>query len=404
MKFDTAAASMVISLLLSAGSAHAKVPAKPTAPMDWTSPEIGPDRKVTFRYFAPAARLVELLGDMEGRPQPMIKHKQGLWSATLGPLAPDLYTYSFSVDGITSLDAKNANTKYQYGMFGAVSMFEVPGDGPQFYDAKPVPHGTVRIVPYHSKSLGLARTVWVYTPPGYDQGKDFPVLYLLHGAGDVESGWTMVGRANLILDNLIAEGKAKPMLIVMPLVHPAQSWWTGPDRSVPDTIAKAFRTGPMEAILRAMYLGDGKSVGGLSPFARDLLEDVMPLVESAFKAAKTPEHRAIAGLSMGGDQAIHVAFSRPELFRYVALMSPAADGRVDQAYPGFFRDSTAANKRFKLLWLGAARQDKITGDGSAFDSLLTRRGIRHTYALGEGRHEWTIWRHHLKDVAPLLFR
>jgi enterochelin esterase-like enzyme len=398
----SAAAAFVVSMILSSGTADAKSPAKPAAPAQWTSPEIGPDRKVTFRYLAPAARRVDLQGDMEGRSHPMAKDAQGLWSVTLGPLAPDIYTYSFSVDGIASLDAKNANTKYQYGDYGAVSTFEVPGDGPRFYDARPVPHGTVRILPYHSKSLGLSRTVWVYTPPGYEQGEDFPVLYLLHGAGDVESGWTMVGRANLILDNLLAEGKAKPMLIAMPLVHPAQSWWTGPDRSVPDTISKAFRTGNLETILRAMYQGDGK--GGLSPFARDLLEDVMPLVESTFKAARTPENRAIAGLSMGGGQAIHLAFSRPELFRYVALMSPAADGRVDAAYPAFFRDSTAANKRFKLLWLGAARQDRITGTGADFDSLLTRRGIRHTYDLRAGRHEWTVWRHQLRDVAPLLFR
>lgn len=402
MALAAAASAFMMSLILSAGTGTPKPPVKPEAPGNWTSPEIRPDRKVTFRYYAPSARQVELKGDMDGRTHAMAKDANGLWSATLGPLAPDIYTYSFSVDGIVSLDAKNANTKFQYGNFGAVSMFEVPGDGLRFYDAKPVPHGMVRILPYHSKSLGLSRTVWVYTPPGYEQGKDFPVLYLLHGAGDVESGWTLVGRANLILDNLIAEGKAKPMLIVMPLVHPAQSWWTGPDRSVPDTIAQAFRTGEMKTILRSMYLGDGQ--GGLSPFARDLLEDVMPLAEKTFKAARTPENRAIAGLSMGGGQAIHIAFTRPGLFRYVALMSPAADGRVDEAYPAFFQDSTAANRHFKLLWLGAAKEDKITGTGADFDSLLTRRGIRHTYALGEGRHEWTVWRHHLRDVAPLLFR
>jgi enterochelin esterase-like enzyme len=403
MGFGSMVFSIGVALILSAGQAGSATPAKPKAPQDWTSPEIASNRKVTFRYSAPDARRVEILGDMDGERHAMAKDAQGVWSATLGPLAPDIYTYSFSVDGIISLDAKNANTKYQYGMYGAVSLFEVPGEGPQFYDAKPVPHGMVRILPYHSKSLGLARTIWVYTPPGYEQGKDFPVLYLLHGAGDAESGWTMVGRANLILDNLLAEGKAKPMIIVMPLVHPAQSWWTGPDRSVPDPVAQAFRTGPLETILRAMYNGDGK--GGMSPFARDLLEDVIPLVETTFKAAKTPENRAIAGLSQGGGQAIHVAFSRPALFRYVALMSPAADGLVDQAYLGFFRDSATANKQFKLLWLGATKQDNITGPGdAAFDSLLTRRGIRHTYALGEGRHEWTIWRRHLRDVAPLLFR
>lgn len=368
-----------------------------------TSPEIASDGKVTFRYLAPAAKQVQLSPDFDGQPHPMHRDGQGSWSLTLGPLPPEIYTYAFQVDGITSLDPRNADTKYQYGIFGAVSVFEVPGQGPQFYDAKPVPHGTVGIVPYQSRSMGLARTVWVYTPPGYDRGKDFPVLYLLHGAGDVESGWTMIGRANLILDNLIAAGEAKPMVVVMPLGHAIQSWWTGPAQSVPDPIATAFQGGSPADIFKAMYAGDGQ--GGLSPFAKDLLEDVMPLVEGSYKVAKSPESRAIAGLSMGGGQTINLAFSKPDLFRYVALMSPAADGRVDQVYPGFFRDAATANKHFKLLWLGATKQDVITGPGDmAFDSLLTRSGIKHTFVLGEGRHEWGVWRRNLRDVAKLLFR
>lgn len=369
----------------------------------WSSPEISSDRMATFRYLAPHAKQVILQGEIDGLPHPLSKDTAGLWSVTVGPLAPDIYTYSFQVDGIVSLDAKNPNTKYGYGMFGAVSVFEVPGDSMQFYDAKPVPHGSVRITPYHSKTMGIARTAWIYTPPGYEKGKNYPVLYLLHGAGDVESAWTLIGRANLILDNLIAEGKAKPMLLVMPMGHAAQSWWTGPTQTLPEPITQAFQSGNRAAIGPAMYSGDGK--GGLSLFARELLEEVMPMVESDFKVAKTPEKRAIAGLSMGGGQSIHLAFSRPELFHYVVLMSPAADGKVDQAYPEFFRDSAAANRHFKLLWLGATKSDWITGAGdAAFDSLLTHRGIKHVYQLGEGRHEWTIWRHHLRDVAPLLFR
>jgi len=390
---------IVLSASLAAGS-----PADSPKPMGaaWSSPEIGADGKVTFRYLAPGAKQVMLSPDFDGQPHAMAKDN-GLWSVTVGPLQPDIYTYAFQVDGITSLDPRNANTKYQYGIFGAVSVFEVPGSAPQFYDAKPVPHGMVSILPYQSKSMGLARTVWVYTPPGYAQGKDFPVLYLLHGAGDVESGWTMIGRANLILDNLIASGEAKPMVVVMPLGHAIQSWWTGPAQSAPDPIAKAFQSGKGADIFAAMYSGDGK--GGLSPFAKDLLEDVMPLVEGSYKVAKSPDSRAIAGLSMGGGQSIHLAFSRPELFRYVVLMSPAADGRVDLAYPAFFANAAAANQRFKLLWLGAAKQDVITGPGDlAFDSLLTRRGIKHTFVLGEGRHEWTVWRHNLRDVAKILFR
>ena len=180
-------------------------------------------------------------GELDGKPHPLTKGSDGVWTATIGPLDPDIYTYAFNVDGVTALDPQNANTKYGYGSFGPVSIVQVPGDTPQFYDVKAVPHGEVRIRPYTSKALGVSRTVWVYTPPDYDKGKDFPVLYLLHGAGDIESGWTMIGRANTILDNLIAEKKARPMVVVMPLGHTIQSFWTGPAKTVVDPVASAMR-------------------------------------------------------------------------------------------------------------------------------------------------------------------
>jgi len=372
-------------------------------PPIWTSPEIGADRSLTLRYYAPEARQIVAVGELDGNPHPLKKDDRGLWSVTLGPLAPDIYTYAFNVDGILSLDPHNTNTKLGYGMFGPISVVEIPGEGPQFYDAGTVPHGDVSIRPYLSKALGLARTVWIYTPPGYAGGKDYPVLYLLHGAGDVESGWTLIGRANLILDNLIASGKAKPMVVVMPLGHAIQSFWTGPSKSVPDPITKSFQSGKLDQILASMYSGDG--AGGLSPFAHDLVEDVMPMVEKDFKVSTSPESRAIAGLSMGGGQALHLALTKPELFRYLVTMSPAADGKVDKAYPAFFKDPAAANKQFKLFWVGVGKDDKLTGPGdSAFAAMLTKRGIKHTYIQTEGRHEWTVWRHHLNEVAPLLFR
>src|SRR5262245_31100538 len=211
--------AIAIALVVGVGNAQTPAPpagqGAPSAPQGRggrggppiVSPEVGADGKVTLRLLAPNAKTVVASGELDGQPHPMTKDDTGVWSVTVGPLAPDIYTYAFNVDGVTSLDPRNANTKYGYGSFGAVSVVQVPGDGPQFYDVKPVPHGDVRIVPYVSKSLGLSRTVWVYTPPGYDRGKDFPVLYLLHGAGDIESGWTMIGRANNILDNAIAEGK-----------------------------------------------------------------------------------------------------------------------------------------------------------------------------------------------------
>jgi enterochelin esterase family protein len=347
------------------------------------SPEVHADRTVTFRLLAPNAREVALGAELDGTPHPMTRDGAGVWSVTVGPLTPEIYAYTFNADGIAVLDPRNANTKLGYSNFGAVSLAVVPGDGPQFYDVKPVPHGVVRIHPYESTSLGVARTMWVYTPPDYDRGKNYPVLYLLHGAGDVESGWTLIGRANNILDNLIAEGKARPMVVVMPLGHAVQSFLAGPPK--PATAA-------------------APPAGALTAFGRDLVEDVMPLVERSYKVSRRSDDRAIGGLSMGGGQTINVAFGRPELFRYVVVMSSGAQG-IEQNYPAFFADPAAVNRQFKLLWVGVGKDDALaTGGSRVLDDVLTRRNIRHVYRVTGGRHEWSVWRHHLHEVAPLLFR
>jgi enterochelin esterase family protein len=348
------------------------------------SPEVHADRTVTFRFLAPNAREVALGADLDGTPHPMTKDSNGVWSVTVGPLQPEIYAYTFNADGITVLDPRNANTKLGYGNFGAVSLAVVPGEGPQFYDVRPVPHGVVRIHPYESKSLGVARTMWVYTPPDYDRGRNYPVLYLLHGAGDVESGWTLIGRANNILDNLIAEGKARPMVVVMPLGHAVQSFLAGPPKA-----AAAAAAPP---------------AGALTAFGRDLVDDVMPLIERSYKVSRRSDDRAIGGLSMGGGQTINVAFGRPELFRYVVVMSAGAQG-IEQSYPTFFADPAAVNRQFKLLWVGVGKDDALaTGGSRVLDEVLTRRNIRHVYRVTGGRHEWSVWRHHLHEVAPLLFR
>ena len=374
------------------------------APPSVVSPEVRSDRTITLRYFAPNARQVTVAGELDGRPHPMTKDPDGVWTLTLGPFAPDIYTYAFNVDGVTALDPRNANTKYGYGSFGPVSVVEIPGDGPAFYDTRDVPHGEVRIRPYTSKTLGVTRTVWIYTPPDYDRGGKFPVLYLLHGAGDIESGWTMIGRANNILDNLIADKKARPMVIVMPLGHTIQSFWTGPAKTAPDPVASIMRRGAsLEDIISTMMSGDGK--GGLSPFAHDLVDDVMPLVERTYKVSKQPEDRAVGGLSMGGGHTINLAFARPELFRYVVLMSPAASGRVDQYYADVMKNPEKINKQFRLFWVGVGKDDTLTGPGDrAFVEALKKNGVKHTFVESEGRHEWTVWRRYLNEVAPLLFK
>ena len=375
------------------------------APPSFVSPQVNADRTIALRLFAPGAKEIVATGELgDGKPHPLTKGADGVWSVTIGPLAPDIYTYAFNVDGVSALDPRNANTKYGYGVFGAASVVEVPGDGPQFYDLQAVPHGDVRIRPYASKVLGVSRTVWVYTPPGYEEGSNYPVLYLLHGAGDIESGWTMIGRANVILDNLIAQKKAKPMVVVMPLGHTIQSFWTGPAKSAPDPVSDTMARGAsLDEIIATMMSGDGK--GGLSPFARDLVDDVMPMVEKAYKVSRRPDDRAVAGLSMGGGQTINLAFARPDLFRYVVLMSPAASGRVGQYYGDVLKKPETLNKQFKLFWLGVGKDDTLTGPGDKdFEAALKVAGVTHTFVVSEGRHEWTVWRHYLNDVAPLLFR
>ncbi|MCJ7813555.1 alpha/beta hydrolase-fold protein [bacterium] len=354
------------------------------------SPEVGADGTITFRYLAPNAKEIIVSGELDGKVYPMTKDTSGVWSVMIGPLPPDIYTYSFSVDGVIALDPRNPNTKYGYGRFGAVSIVQVPGDGPQFYDVKPVPHGVVRIHPYESKSMGVNRTVWIYTPPGYEQGANYPVLYLIHGAGDIESGWTLIGRANNILDNLIAEGKARPMVVVMPLGHAIQSFWAGPAKNAVNT-------------------GSGGSVGiggpqGLNTFGRDLIEDVMPLVEREYKISTKADDRAIGGLSMGGSLTMNVGFNRTDLFRYIVIMSSAGQN-ADQAYPDFFNNADTINKQLKLLWIGVGKDDSLVGNRSEeLVDLLTEKGINHIYRVTEGRHEWTVWRYHLNEVAPLLFK
>jgi enterochelin esterase family protein len=361
------------------------------------SPEVSADRQVILRYAAPNAQQVTASGELDGKTYPMTKGADGVWSVTIGPLTPDIYTYSYNVDGVTALDPRNTNTKMGYGGFGPVSVVEVPGDGPQFYDVKNVPHGQTRIVPYVSKTLGVSRNVWVYTPADYDKGRNYPVMYLLHGAGDIESGWTLIGRANNILDNLIAEGKAKPMVVVMPLGHTIQGFYTGPSKSyiAPGPVAGA-PAGPG---------GPAAGPAPLQPFAHDLLEDVMPMIEKTFKVSSKPDDRAIAGLSMGGGQTFNIALNKPELFRYVAAMSPAANGVNETGYPAVFKDPSFVNKQFKLFWVGVGKDDTLVGNGvKAADAALTKAGINHTFEIGEGRHEWTVWRYNLNKVAPMLFK
>src|SRR5262245_49564099 len=243
------------------------------------SPEVNADKTVTLRYRAPNAKEVTLIGELDGKTYPMTKNEQGIWEVKIGPLAPDVYNYQFNIDGIVTMDPTNPSVKLGFGAFPPASMFEIPGD--EFDDARDVPHGTVRVETYHSKTMGVPRTLWIYTPPGYDRGNTrYPVLYLLHGAGNIESSWILTGRANYILDNLIAAGKAKPMIIVNPLGYAQQGVNLAPTKAVPQPAAPAGG-GP----------GAGAPGGGL--FGKDVIDDVIPFVEGKLRTLKDPANRAI---------------------------------------------------------------------------------------------------------------
>ena len=356
------------------------------------SPEVRADGMITFRFSAPNAREVTLIGELDGKTYPMIRNAAGVWEVTVGPWPPDVYNYQFRVDavegrgGVIAMDPVNPSVKLGFGGFPPANLVEVPGkSGLEFDDARNVPHGSVRIETYHSTSLGLPRTVWIYTPPGYDTSRTrYPVFYLLHGSGNIESSWMLTGRANLIMDNLIAEGRAKPMIIVNPLGYARQGVGLGPEV----TPAAAAPTTPSAS-------------SGDTPFAQDLLKDVIPFVEKNFRTMPGADNRALGGLSMGGGQTIAIGFSHPDTFHSLVVMSAGATG-AETTYPEFFTPAT--NKKIKLLWIGIGKDDFLLSNAKALDAALTAKGVSHTFRLTEGRHEWVVWRHHLHEVAPLLFR
>jgi enterochelin esterase-like enzyme len=350
------------------------------------SPQVNADRTVTLRFRAPNAKEVVAIGEIDGKDHSMTKDVAGVWSVTIGPLAPDVYNYQFRVDGVVAMDPQNPQVKLGFGSFPPASLVEVPGDGLVFDDAKPVPHGTVRLETYDSKTVGAPRSLWIYTPPGYDKGNQkYPVFYLLHGSGNIDSSWILTGRENIIMDNLLAEGKTKPMIIVNPLGYVEEGVGLGPVRAA-DANATSGRGGPANA------------------FGDDLINDVIPYVEKNFRTLKDADHRALGGLSMGGGQTISVGFPHLDLFHTLVIMSMGAQN-ADTTYPAFFANPSATNKTLKLLWLGVGKDDNLVGpQAKALEATLAAKGIHHVYSVSEGRHEWVVWRHALYEVAPQMFR
>jgi enterochelin esterase-like enzyme len=383
-------------------------PAAPGAPQvpAVTSPEVRSDRRVTFRVFAPTAQKVELRspGDIPGvggrgvAPPQLTKTSDGVWETTVGPVPAGAYRYVFTVDGVTVVDSRNPATSETNTT--VYSLAVVPGS--DVFDTKNVPHGAVASVHYNSTALGGIRRMHVYTPPGYETSRDrFPVLYLLHGAGDVDDSWTSVGRAGFILDNLIAASKARPMIIVMPAGH------------VNGAGAPLGGTVPPAAAQGMPGIGPGPD-----PFANDFLTDVVPYIEKNYRVLTDRQNRAIAGLSMGGNQTLNIAIPHLEKFAYIGVFSSGIISGGRGAAPpqsGPFAavwekqnlaalDNTAAKRGLNLLWFSTGKEDFLIDTTKNTVELLKKHGFSPVFIESQGAHTWLNWRDYLSQFAPQLFQ
>jgi enterochelin esterase family protein len=379
------------------------------------SPEVQSDNRVTFRLTAPNATEVILNGDWPaGRDVRMVKDDQGVWSVTVGPLDPELWGYTYSVNGVRMLDPRNPNTKRDGVRYDNILL--VSGKQASLYEVKDVPHGTVSIVWHDSPTLKMKRRMYVYTPPGYEGGRaHYPVLYLLHGGGGDEDAWTTLGRANLILDNLIAQKKANPMIIVMPNGNANQKMATGsgpvPGPSSPGQMR--IPAGTLSPSSAQHPQPSNQPAGGQNGPARDssptsnlfpesLVKDIVPFIEKNYRAQTGIKNRAIAGLSMGGGHALAATAQHPKNFGYIGVWS-AGSRQPDEEIVKQLSAVKAAGVR--LYYVGCGVDDNLAHSGSLkLVALLKKLDMRYKFKESTGGHTWFNWRIYLSEFAPMLFR
>ena len=382
--------------------------AQQTPPPVVISPEVSADRNITFRLLAPQAESVRLTGsDIPGMGQgkPMTKGDKGIFEITIDPVASGSYRYNFNVNGVPVIDPRNPLVSQSNN--NVWSLVHVPGS--EFSDTKNVPHGGVSSVTYYSTALGKFRRMHIYTPPGYEMGQGrFPVFYLLHGAGDCDDSWTSVGRAGFILDNLIAAKQARPMIIVMPAGH-----------------TRPTGRGPLPGIAQP----GSSAAPPPDEFIQDFMTDIMPYVEKNYRVLAGRENRAIAGLSMGGNQTLNIALPNLEKFAYVGVFSsgllnvfarqaPAAGGPPPANAPAQITpagetwikqrqaklDDANLKKGLKLLWVGIGRDDFLLSTSRSTVELLKQHGFMPVTRETEGGHTWINWRNYLSEFVPQLFQ
>jgi enterochelin esterase-like enzyme len=380
----------VVAVIIFSTSASAQnFRPQPTPNDTLVSPRILPDNRVQFSIYAPEAKVVRLVGsdipNLGWGGTEMAKQDNGVWDVTLGPIDPGAYRYQFSVDGISVINPRSSAVSESNT--NVWSLVYVPGSS--LMDTKDVPHGAISEVTYYSKSLQRFRRMHVYTPPGYELGNGkYPIFYLLHGAFDCDDSWTSVGRAGFIMDNLIAEQKVKPMVVIMPAGH------TGP-----------FRLGP------------STRDAAMDEFQQDFLNDIMPYAEKNYRVYTDQGHRALAGLSMGGAQTLNISISDLGKFGYLGVYSSGIFGISGRGFDGAplpgptweeqhkaILDNAELKKGIKLFWFATGKEDFLIETSRLTVEMLKKHGFDIVYQESAGGHTWINWRNYLYDFTQLLFR
>jgi enterochelin esterase-like enzyme len=391
-----------IALLLLASTCQAQHAgdSEPASTNVWGAeyPRVDSAGRVQIRLKAPDAAKVRL-NFWSGPKVDMVKQEDGFWTVTTPPLVPGLHYYTLIVDGA---EVSDTNSQAFFGGGKYASAVEVPEPGSTYYSIQEVPHGQVREVWYNSKVTGTWRHAVVYLPPNYDtQTKArYPVLYLQHGGGEDETGWIRQGRANFILDNLIASGSCKPMIAVMAYGYARRAGQTPPDLT-----GKPFGSPEM---LKAMQ-------DIAAAFEDDMTQVLIPYVDSTFRTLPDRDHRAMAGLSMGGMQTFQVTLNHLDLFSYIGGFSGAGgmlvlgDRKLDPKtdYNGVFADPAAFGKKVHLLWIGVGtvEPERMRAGIQRLHVSLNEASIQHVFYESPGTdHEWQTWRRDLKEFAPRLFQ
>ncbi len=394
--------TIIMTSVLVSGQEAAKAPAPPRPafrmPVQIKSAEVLPDNKVTFRVYAKEAQNITISGEWMqgfGAKENLARNDTGLFSITVGPLKPELYAYSLTVDGVRIIDPNNVQVRRDGSRYE--SYFIVPGTESDLYIQKNgVPHGTILKIWYNSPVLGMDRRCYVYTPAGYEGGNQkYPVFYLLHGAGGDEDAWTNMGREAQIMDNLIAQGKAKPMIVVMTNGNANQA---GAQNEIP----ALPQQGEQGMAMYQRYAGK---------FEEHLVKDLMPFIDKTFRTLKSQNDHAIAGLSMGGAHTETITNNNPGLFGYIGVFSMGlmnfGPRQQDTAKAEQERDAkidALKNSGYKLYWIGCGKDDFLYKSVVDLRALLDKHNFKYTYRESTGGHTWANWRIYLSEFAPLLFK